>query len=379
MIYPEEEELHRWVADYPKPLPLPHSDRKCIMSSTREASPVGVIGAGSFGTAVANLLSHNTQVLMYARSQEHVDSINQGEPRHGIQLRPNVRATNTLEELADRCKLLLPIVPSSGFRTMMRSLAPYLHPYHLLIHGTKGFELSDISEDEIDAAGITRAHVQTMSEVIRAESVVVRVGCLSGPNLALEILEGQPTATLIASKFDEVIRQGSKVLKSKQFYVFGSHDLLGAELAGALKNVIALGSGLLKGYGFGKNMQSVLITRGLAEMVNLGRAMGSDTKAFFGTAGIGDLIATATSKKSRNYTFGYRMGQGQSFEEVRESSLELAEGVRTLRISRYLSRYYALRAPITETLYRVVFEGLSMEAALEFLMSIPGDVDVDFI
>ncbi len=349
------------------------------MPNQAEGSPVGVIGAGSFGTAIANLLSRNTNVLIYARNPEDVADINANRNRYGVRMQENVHATNDLEEIAGRCRLLIPIVPSNSFRAMMQALSPYLHPYHLLIHGTKGFDLLGIDEANIEKEGITRANVQTMSEVIQTESVAVRVGCLSGPNLAPEILEGQPTATLIASKFDEVIRRGQEVLKSKQFYVFGSHDLLGAELAGALKNVIALGSGMLKGHGLGKNIQAMLITRGFGEMVNLGRAMGSDTKAFFGTAGIGDLIATATSKKSRNYTFGFRLGQGQSFEEIKASSHELAEGVKTLQISRYLSRYYHLHTPITESLYRVVFEGTSIESALEYVMSIPGDVDVDFI
>jgi glycerol-3-phosphate dehydrogenase (NAD(P)+) len=207
----------------------------------------------------------------------------------------------------------------------------------------------------------------------------VRIGCLSGPNLAKEILEGQPTATLIASKFDEVIAVGKNALSSPLFHVFGSHDLLGAELAGALKNVIALGSGLLKGYGLGKNIQAMLITRGLVEMIYFGRAMGSDVKAFLGTAGIGDLIATATSKKSRNYTFGFRLGSGERFAEVSATSDELAEGVRTLQITRHLANYYKLRVPITEMLYRIVFEDFPIQDAMDYLMTFPYNVDVDFL
>lgn len=348
-------------------------------ATTKNFSPVGVIGAGSFGTAIANLLVHNTDVLLYSRQQETVDAIHRGDERHGVVLSDRVRATTDLATLAKECRLLFPVVPSDSFREMMRDLSPYLRPYHLLIHATKGFDLYDITEEEIVDRGITRANVCTMSEIIQQESVVLRIGCLSGPNLAKEILEGQPTATLIASKFQEVIAAGHEVLSSPLFHVFGSHDLLGAELAGALKNVIALGSGMLKGYGLGKNIQAMLITRGLAEMIYFGKAMGSDVHAFLGTAGIGDLIATATSSKSRNYTFGFRLGSGETFDEVSATSAELAEGVRTLKITRHLAKYYKLRVPITEMLYRIVFEGLPIQDAMNYLMTFPYGVDVDYL
>ena len=344
-----------------------------------QRNTTGVIGAGSFGTAVANLMALNTDVLIYSRNPETVAQINRREIRHGVVAHDRVRATNDLAELARSCRLILPIVPSSGFRTMMRDLAPHLDPSHLLIHGTKGFDLTGIDEVDFANAPITRKNVHTMSEVILQESPVVRVGCLSGPNLAKEILEGQPTATLIASKFDEVIAAGKEVLSSNIFHVFGSYDLLGAELAGALKNVIALGSGLLKGYGLGKNIQAMLLTRGLTEMIYFGKAMGSEAEAFFGTAGIGDLIATATSKKSRNYSFGFRIGAGESMEEVQATSKELAEGVRTLRITHQLAKYYKLKVPIHRMLYLVVYENFPIDDAMEYLITYPYDVDVDFI
>ena len=209
--------------------------------------------------------------------------------------------------------------------------------------------------------------------------MVLLVGCLSGPNLASEIMDGQPTATVIGSHFDEVIRLGKRVLSSEHFHVFGTSDLLGAELAGALKNMIAIGSGILKGKGLGKNIQAMLITRGLTEMVHFGNAMGSSSSAFFGTAGIGDLVATATSKDSRNFTFGYRLGMGESIEEIESTMPELAEGVRTLKIARQLAKYYKLRVPITEMLYQIVFEDFDIDRAIHFLITYPYDVDVDFI
>jgi glycerol-3-phosphate dehydrogenase (NAD(P)+) len=218
-----------------------------------------------------------------------------------------------------------------------------------------------------------------MSEVIRQESVVVRIGCLSGPNLAKEINEGQPTATVIGSKFDEVVNLGKKVLSSRYFQVFGTYEILGAELAGALKNIIAIGSGILGGLGLGKNIQALLITRGLMEMIYFGKALGASPKPFVGTAGIGDLVCTATSSDSRNYSLGFHMGQGKKVEEILATMPEVAEGVRTLKIAKYLADQLKLHVPITQMLYRAVYEGYDMREAIEYLMRYPYYVDVDFM
>lgn len=348
------------------------------MTNKVPGTRVGVIGAGTFGTAISNLLAHNVDVLLFSRKPEVVDSINRDHRNLDITLSPRITATNDLREIAEQCYLIFPVVPSDGFRTMMRQLGPHLLPYHILIHGTKGFDV-ELADDEIHAGLLRPEHVHTMSQVICQESVVRRVGCLSGPNLASEILEGQPTATVIGSAFDEVIQSGKTMLSSDQFHVFGTHDILGAEFAGVLKNVIAIGSGILRGKGLGKNIQAMLITRGLVEMVTFGKAFGASSRAFFGTAGIGDLVATATSSSSRNFTFGYRMGQGETFEQIQASMPELAEGVRTLNITRHLANYYKLRMPITQMLYRVVFEGFDMDKALRYLITYPYDVDVDFL
>jgi len=335
----------------------------------------GVIGSGSFGTAIANLIATNEPVLLYSRNAELVDTINRTHKNLGVDLHENVLAVNSLQEIAERCDLIFPIVPSSNFRSMMKNLSPHLHPYHLLIHGTKGFDIQEPAEGE----KIGRKHIRTMSEVIQEESVVVRIGCLSGPNLAKEIMDGQPTATVIASHFKEVVERGKTTLNSRRFQVFGSAELLGAELAGALKNSIALGSGILGGLGMGKNIQALLITRGLNEMISFGKAMGTTPRAFVGTAGIGDLICTATSEDSRNFTFGKRLGSGETIDEIKNSMPELAEGLRTIKIAKELADYYKLHVPITQMLYRVMYEDLKIETAIEFLMRYPYDVDVDFL
>ncbi len=340
---------------------------------------VGVIGAGSFGTTIANLLSLNRRVLLYSRNPELVEKINHTHQHLNLVLTDNVIATNDLEEIAGQCSLIFPVIPSLHFRSMMKRLSPLLHPYHILIHGTKGFDITGIEEEELTTKPFDRQNVHTMSEVIGQETNVVRIGCLSGPNLASEIMEGQPAATVIGSRFSEVIKKGRNALDSHKFHVFGTHDLLGAELAGALKNAVAIGSGILGGMGLGKNMQALLITRGLMEMVYFGKSMGANSSAFVGTAGIGDLIATATSKASRNYTFGMRLARGETFESIQHNMPELAEGVRTIAVMHQLAKVYKLHVPITQTLFKVVFEQHNIGTAIEYLMSYPYDVDVDFL
>lgn len=345
------------------------------MDKNNASKVVGVIGAGSFGTAISKLLAENTDVLLYARKPDLVETINEEHVHLGTNLPARIKATDSIEEIT-RCDLLFAIVPSVNFREMIQDFAPYLKPWHIMIHGTKGF---DTTNDSSAGGQLTRADVHTMSEVILQETLIRRVGCLSGPNLSSEIMEGQPTATLIGSRYREVVKQGMWVLRSNRFQVFGSHDILGAELAGALKNAIAIGSGILAGLGMGKNIQALLITRGLGEMVYFGKAMGADGKAFMGTAGIGDLIATATSEHSRNFSFGKRLAQGESLEQIQQTMPELAEGVRTIKIMAQLGRYYNLRAPITNMLFKVVFEGFSPLEALDYLIKFPYDVDVDFL
>jgi len=341
--------------------------------------PVGVIGAGSFGTTVAHLLSFNTDVLLFSRNEETIKGINETNSWNNYSLSPKIKATSDIQQLTETCDLIFPVVPSSNFREMITSFAPYLKPYHIMIHGTKGFGLRGINEAELTKARIDRNNVRTMSEIIMEESCVIRIGCLSGPNLAKEILNGQPAAAVIASRFDEVRKVGHMALDSKAFAVFGSDDIIGAELAGALKNVIALASGILGGLNMGKNIQSMLITRGLREMIYIGKALGADARAFLGTAGIGDLIATATSENSRNYTFGLRMAKGESVEDIIKTQTELAEGVRTTKIVQQIASNYKVNIPIMTILYKVLYEDFKIENAIDILMRFPYEMDVDFL
>ncbi len=340
---------------------------------------VGVVGAGSFGRAIANLLAHQCDVYIFTRREEYAREININHEVNGIKLSPRIEATTDLVKICRECTLIFPVVPANKFRETIRTMGPYLNPGHILIHGTKGLDLVDVSYDEISRKSIRRENIRTMSEVILEESSVVRVGCLSGPNLSAEIIAGQPTASLIASPYDEVIQVGQEALNSELFHLFGSNELFGAELAGALKNIVAIGAGILAGKGLGKNMQAMLISRGLIEMIYFGQKMGAEPSVFLGTAGIGDLIATATSTQSRNHIFGYRLGAGESYDEIMKSMPELAEGVRTLRISRELAKYYKLHVPITFMLYSIVFEAYPIDKAINRIMKYPFAVDVDFL
>ena len=340
---------------------------------------VGVLGAGSFGIAISNLLAHNVEVLLYCRNEILAKKISSDRQHLNTQLSEKIEITSSIEKVAENCDLIVPVVPSQNFRSLIKQLAPFLKPYHILIHATKGLDLNGLDIDNLESNILKRDQVFSMSEVIKQETVVLRVGCFSGPNLAKEIMAGQPTATVIASRYDEVIELGKQVLDSRAFRVFGSYDIVGAELAGALKNTIALGSGILRGVGLGKNIQAMLITRGLYEMVHFGKALGSTSEAFLGIAGIGDLIATATSKNSRNFSFGYRIGQGETYEEVKNSLPELAEGLRTLKIVTFLAKTHNMNVPITQTIYRVIYEGMKVEHAIELLMRYPYSVDVDFM
>lgn len=345
-------------------------------SKLKPLPTVGVIGAGSFGITVAQLLAVNNNVLLFARDPLTAKQINDTHIIHDVVLSQRIRALSSYTEIADTCEVIFPVIPSEDFRDMMQTLGPLLSPRHILIHGTKGLDTTRVKNIMSFTGKLDREDVCTMSEVISEESNVLRIGCLSGPNLSKEILEGQPTATVIASEYDEVVTIGIELLTSKKMFVFGSSDILGAELAGAFKNIIALGSGYLRGKGLGKNVQGLFITRGLHEITYFGGILGADKSAFLGTAGIGDLIATATSSNSRNFMFGFQLGQGSSLQEVLEGTAELAEGLRSLRIAFFMAKTIKVRLPIIETLYKIVFENLPFQTALDYLMRYPYSKDV---
>lgn len=340
-----------------------------------EKRKVGVIGSGSFGLAVSNLIAHNYDVLLYSRNEDEVTKINEQHELKGQKMKANVFTTNSIKEVAENCTLIFPIIPSNHFKEMIIELSPYLSPKHILIHGTKGFH---IDKDIDTVESLKKEEVYTMSELILKETSVVRVGCMAGPNLATEIAEGQVAATVIASRYNEVIKEGQKALNSRFFRAFGSNETIGIELAGILKNYIAIASGMLHGMGYGDNTKALLITRGMAEMIYIAKALGANEKAFLGIAGVGDLMATCNSKLSRNFRVGYNLSQGKKLDEIIEEIGEVAEGVKTLRIIKLLGKY-EFNAPIAEALYKIIFEDWTIEKGVAFLMSRPVSFDADYV
>lgn len=350
-----------------------------VSNNISDPQPVGVIGAGSFGTAVANLLAENGPVWLYSRSPERAALIRQERTSSGQDLHERVEITESLQQIAQRCYLLFPVIPSEHFRTMLLGLSPYLRPDHILIHGTKGFHV-DAGVDQLRSESkLLRSQVLTMSELILQETVVLRVGCIHGPNLASEIAEGFPAATVIGSRFDEVINEGKHVLRSPRFQVYGSYDVLGIELAGVLKNILAIGSGMIRGLKLGENARALLMTRGLSELIHLGKILQIDPRAFLGLAGIGDIIATCSSPLSRNYSVGFRIAQGEKLSDILSAMDETAEGVHTIQIALALGNAYHVSTPIISMLHKILFDGLPAADGLRRLMSYRINKDVDFL
>jgi glycerol-3-phosphate dehydrogenase (NAD(P)+) len=352
-----------------------------MSSKSTSKEKVGVIGAGSFGTAIANILAENSaDVILYVRSADKADAIRASRESSAQKLHENIQITNDLEEIANKCEVIFPIIPSSNFRDMVVELAPYLKPYHVLIHGTKGFDLFVPENEKISKTNpLTREHVRTISEVIKEETSVLRIGCLAGPNLARELDQRKPAATVVASHFDEVIAIGQRLLKNDRFMIYGSKDLIGIELCGILKNIIAVGAGTIYGMNLGENAKSLFISRGLVEMVYIGKVLGGNAQAFLGLAGVGDLVATCTSTLSRNFTVGNRLAKGESLQDIISSMEEVAEGVKTINIVNELAESYKVRCPITETLHKIIHDKMTIQDAHVYLMNFPFRAEIDFL
>lgn len=343
-----------------------------------EKRTIGVIGAGSFGSAIANLLAENNKVLLYERSDAVRETILRERKNRNHVMHDDIEVTGSLEEVASRCYLIFPAVPSQYFKGMIMDFSPYLRPDHIMIHATKGFHC-EFDIDTMKPEDLKLKQIKTMSELIREETCVVRVGCLAGPNLAAELAEHQPAATVIASRFDEVIHEGQHALRSDRFQVYGNRDLLGIELAGVLKNYVALASGALSGLGYGENARALLITRGMGEMIYIGKSLGADKRSFLGMAGIGDLIATCSSPKSRNYSVGYRVAKGEKLEDVLASMTEVAEGIRTLKIGKLIVDHTHANAPLLQMLNKVFFEGMDFDRAIKMLMRVHVAADAEYL
>ncbi|MCU0328790.1 MAG: NAD(P)H-dependent glycerol-3-phosphate dehydrogenase [Chitinophagales bacterium] len=336
--------------------------------------PIGILGVGSFGTVLANLISINYPVILYARKQESLHNINNLKVHRDTKILDRIIATDDLKFFAESCDIILPIVPSYAFSTLIDELNPYLEPHHILIHGTKGFHVSENLNDP--NLSITPKSIMTMSELIETKTKVYRVGCISGPNLSKEIASGQPAGAVIASKYNLVIDLGVQILKSHKFQMFKSKDIKGIELAGIFKNYLAIITGASSGMGYGINVSALLITKGVSEMIEIGKFLNVDSKSFLGLAGIGDLIATCNSPLSRNFSVGYRLAKGESLDQIIPTLNEAAEGINTIKVIYHLVKNQKLSTPLVKIMYKVMYEGFPMQRGLDILMRLSSGYDV---
>ncbi len=304
---------------------------------------VCVVGAGSWGTTAAHLSSHNVATTLYSRRDDVADAINtrHENPRYlpGYQLHPSLRASSDLASVVSAADVLVMAVPSAVFRDTLKALRKNLRPWIPVVSLVKGLELS------------TR---QRMTQVAEDELPGHPVGVLTGPNLAKEILTGDAAAAVIAFDDETIAQRLQGVFLSDLFRVYTSTDVLGCEMAGALKNVIAIAAGMADGLGTGDNTTAAVITRGLAELTRLGVAMGGEPSTFVGLAGMGDLLATCMSRQSRNRYVGEQLGQGRSIEEISAEMDQVAEGVESVKVVLELAVEYDVYMPICQEVHACV-------------------------
>jgi glycerol-3-phosphate dehydrogenase (NAD(P)+) len=321
---------------------------------------IAVVGAGSWGTAVASLLARKTPTRLWARSPAVADVINRrhANPDYlpGVALPESLMATADVEEAVGDAEILLVSVPSHGFRAVTERLAPHVGSGRTLVILTKGIEV-----------GTNRR----MSEIVGEVLPGVTAGVLTGPNLAREVAEGQPAASVVALADEAQAERVQEALHSSTYRVYSSSDVIGCEVAGAAKNVIAIAAGMSDGLGFGENTRAALITRGLTELARVGTALGGQPLTFGGLAGVGDLVATCTSPRSRNRSLGFALGAGQTLAEAQAGTHMVAEGVRTAGPLVALAAQHGIEIPIVAQVAAIVAGTSSPREALADLMSRP--------
>ncbi|MBI5528667.1 MAG: NAD(P)-dependent glycerol-3-phosphate dehydrogenase [Deltaproteobacteria bacterium] len=320
-----------------------------------------VVGGGSWGTALASILAGlGRKVRLCVRRPEQADEINtlhtNGRYLPGAALPQNLSATADLAGSVAEAAVILVVVPSKHFRTTARAVGERAAGDQIIVHATKGIEIETFKR---------------MSEVLREETSVLKIGVLSGPNLAKEIVAGQPAGALVASRYDEVVRTMKDLFTGPRFRLYGSRDVVGTEIAGSFKNVIALAAGAVDGMGLGNNTKSLLVTRGLSEMARFGVALGADVFTFAGLAGIGDLMVTCVSPLSRNHQVGERVGKGERLDDVLASMPYVAEGVPTTAAIHRQARKMGLELRIVSAVHACIHEGKTAREAITELMSRP--------
>lgn len=321
------------------------------------ASKVAVIGAGSWGTAVASMVARNAPVVLWARRKELADAITTGHVNEeylpGFALPTALRASADLGEVLDGSVAVVMAVPSHGFRQVLTDALDDLPAGVPIVSVTKGLE---------------QGTSLRMTEVVGEVAADHPAGVLTGPNLAKEVLAGHPSASVVALADDTVCTELQHLFRTDTFRVYTNTDVVGCEIAGALKNVVAIAAGMADGMGFGANTKAALVTRGLAELSRLGIAIGGDPLTFSGLAGMGDLIATCISPQSRNRHVGEELGRGRSLDDIVADMHMVAEGVKTARVVLELATRHGVEMPIAEQVAAVLDGTTTARDAVPALM-----------
>jgi len=318
-----------------------------------------VVGAGAWGTALADLLARNGHpVTLWAYEADVAASVTRDHENRrflaGATLCDGVRATTDLREALDGANLVCLATPSHVLRSIVRAGAPHLAPRATVCVASKGIEAGSLA---------------LMSDVVAEEAAGHPVVALSGPSFAAEVVAQQPTAIVAASDDDAASAMVQEAFSNTHFRVYTQHDIIGVELGGSLKNVMAVAAGIVEGVGLGFNSRAALITRGLAEMARLGNALGAKPATFAGLAGMGDLVLTCTGSLSRNRAVGVAVGQGATLAEALAGKETIAEGVTTTRSAHALAAREGVEMPIVATVHRILFDGHPARLAVHELMS----------
>lgn len=323
---------------------------------------IGVIGSGSWGTALAVMLQkHGHAVMIWSRRQSAVDEMEQYRENKkylpGIALPEGMQFTTERETLVQAAEIIILAVPSRAVRQTVMDFAPYIKKDMVLVNVAKGLE---------------EGTLKRLSQVIKECAPQCQVCVLSGPSHAEEVARDIPTTCLISSENEAVAKMVQKEFMNPRFRLYTNMDMIGVEMGAALKNVMALAAGMSDGLGFGDNTKAAIMTRGIAEMKRLGVVMGGKAETFAGLSGIGDLIVTCTSMYSRNRRAGILLGQGKSLEETLAEIKMVVEGVNTVQVACKVAEEHNVEMPITQAIYAVLFGGKSAEHAVLDLMSRDG-------
>ena len=323
---------------------------------------IGVIGAGAWGTVLAILLTekkHEVTLWMYEKDlAEETALIHENRVfLPGFGLPASLKVTSSLETAVKDKSILLLVMPSHTVRTVTKQLRPFLSDNAVIICASKGIELDTL---------------MLLSDVLKdvlPEAVHDRLCFLSGPSFAKEVAQKMPTAITLAAYDPEIGEKAQDVLSNTYFRVYTNPDVIGVELAGSLKNVVAIAAGVLQGMGYGYNSMAALLTRGLVEMARLGSSMGANPLTFSGLAGMGDLVLTCTGGLSRNRSLGVRLGKGEQLNDIIKGMKTVAEGVKTAKASRDLAKKYNINMPIVEEVYQILYEQKDPNQAANDLMN----------